>query len=141
MLNLGDAAGRIALDGGLGDRKRVAGVDVLGVILGELALRVGQFDNAARPSSRASKKGDGETHLQIGHGYAGGGPRALETTQAVRFSAQLRSRPGARGTIACPTAWSGAMKTQLEASKRKFRIKRKFRLRSSGAVCNIWIVA
>ena len=25
------------------------------------------------------------------------------------------------------------MKTQLEASKRKFRIKRKFRLRSSGA--------
>jgi hypothetical protein len=102
MLNLGDAAGRIALDGGLGDRKRVAGVDVLGVIL---ALPVGQFDNAARPSSRASKKGDGETHLQIGHGCAGGGPRALETTQAVRFGAQLRSRPGARGTIACLTAW------------------------------------
>ena len=49
MLNLGDAAGRIALDGGPGDRKRAAGVDVLGVILGELALRVGQFDNAAQP--------------------------------------------------------------------------------------------
>jgi IstB-like ATP binding protein len=41
----------------------------------------------------------------------------------------------ALGTIACPTAWSGAMKTQLEAQKRKFR------LRSSGAVCHMWIVA
>jgi hypothetical protein len=121
MLNLGDAAGRIALDGGLGDRKRVAGVDVLGVILGELALRVGQFDNAARPSSCASKKGDGETHLQIGHGCAGGGPGALETTQAVRFGAQLRSRPGARGTIACLTAWSGVMKNTVGASKRNSR--------------------
>jgi hypothetical protein len=37
--------------------------------------------------------------------------------------------PGARGTISCAAAWRGATKTQLEASKRKFRIKRNFRLR------------
>jgi hypothetical protein len=85
------------------------------------------------------QKGDGERHPQIGHGFLGGGPGVLETTRAVRFGAQLRSRPGARGTIACASAWSGSVKTQLEVSKAKFRIKRKFRLRSR-AVCMRMVV-
>jgi hypothetical protein len=63
------------------------------------------------------QKGDGETHPQIGHGFVGGGPGALETTRAVRLGAQFRSRPGARGTIACATAWSGSVKTQVGGVK------------------------
>jgi hypothetical protein len=36
--------------------------------------------------------------------------------------------------IACLTAWSGVMEERVGASKRKFRIQRKFRLQSSGLV-------
>jgi hypothetical protein len=39
-----------------------------------------------------------------------------------------------RGYDRLPHSWSGAMKKTVGASKRKFRIKRKFRLRSSGFV-------
>ena len=47
MLDVGQAAGRVALDGGLGDRESILGVDKCRVVLGELALRVGKLDDAA----------------------------------------------------------------------------------------------
>jgi hypothetical protein len=47
----------------------------------------------AHPQVARAKKGDGETDLQIGHRCAGGGPGALETTQAVRWGPSIRPGP------------------------------------------------